>query len=324
VLLALEVRTMKRQLAVATIALATLMACSGRAVSPSSAGASHVTFEDGDAKHEVSGVAFAQREAGEKRLVVYTFHEKTEPSPSCELLASPQNMTRGGFISLVVSSFDGAPGSYTAGQTGVLLGDPDKGDITMLSKPLTGTSVTFRSFDDESFTGSVTSAGSTPKLTGSFSGTICPGSASTTAAAPEPPEPKPVAKPAVVRRLDAEGVLGIKLGKAPATFPKGVSKKPHQPDWPKGTDLYSGKAITYLETPLEGADILVVDGVVVQVAVGSTRCDALLAKLKERFGEGEKNDFMGMTIWTGESSELRLAPKDGGKCVLTLDKKSSL
>lgn len=318
---------MKRQLAVTAIGLATLTACSGRAVSPSSAGASHVAFEDGDAKHEVSGVAFAQRDPGQKRLVVYTFHEKTEPSPSCELLASPQNMSRGGFISLVVTSFDGAPGGYTASQTGVLLGDPDKGDITMLSKPLTGTSVTFRSFDDKSFSGDVTSAGGAPKLVGSFSGTICPDSAPTTAAVtPEPSAPEPAEKPnaAVVRRLDAEGILGIKLGKAPARFPKGISKKPRQPSWPKGTDLYSAKAISYLGTPLEGADILVVDGGVVQVAAGSARCDALLAQLKERFGAGEKNDFTGMTIWTGESSELRLAPKDGGKCGLTLDKKSSL
>ncbi|MBX3221363.1 MAG: hypothetical protein KF795_12640 [Labilithrix sp.] len=319
---------MKQPAILTTLGLAvTLAACGGRAVGPSGSGRSHLTVDDGNAKHEVSGVTFAQRDPGQRRFVVYTFHEKTEPRPSCALLASPQNMIRGGFISLVVASFEGAPGRYTADQTGVFLGDPDKGDITMLSQPLAGTSVTLRSFDDTSFSGEVTSTGAAPKVSGSFSGTICPGSAGsavTVGAAPAEERPVETAKPAVVPGLDADGVLGIKLGQAPKTFPKGVSKQARQPSWPQGTELYAAKGISYLGTPIERADIVVVDGVVVQVAAQSARCEALLAKLIERYGEGEKSDFVGMGVWRGERTVLRLGSHHEGKCVLTLDKESSL
>ena len=185
-----------------------IAACGGtsappaKTASPETGGTSHVTMEEEHGKHEVTGPAFAPLDTSQKQLVIYTFRPDTDPAPSCELVAATP---------------------------GVMLGDIEKGDVTMLALPVAATSISVRSFGSDTFSGDVASTGGPPKVTGSVSGRVCP-SIQSAAPAAEASLPAKVEKPPpVVPRLDTDGVAGMTLGMPAKKLPKGTSRKPPAP-----------------------------------------------------------------------------------------------
>ena len=289
-------------------------------------------MEDENGKYEVTGLAFAQLDAGQKELLVLTFRPDTEPAPSCELVAATNTIKRGGFVGFTAAAFGGAPGSFAVNRGSVFLGDPGKGEMTVISLPVTTTTFALRAYGGDSFSGEVTSTGAAPKLAGTVSGRICPNAATPSVvpmAAPvddSTPGPDKTDKtdkaekpPPVVAKVDTDGIAGITIGLSVKKLPKGATKKAPLAGQSKDVTTYNAKGVLYMGEPIVEATIAVVGGVVAQMTASIDHCDKVLDKLKTRYGESGKAALDG-SVWRGMKTELTFVPFQGGSCLVTYAK----
>jgi hypothetical protein len=147
-------------------------------------GASHLELRSSREILDVVGTAFAKRDRGSKGgITIMVFRPNTSPAPTCENLSFIGGALKtGGFVSIGVTGFGGAPGRFDVVSFGYVDtakgggGGKVGGSGGLFDPQPTGTTIENRSASAKKLEGTVVAqtGGTTDRASGTIVAKICP------------------------------------------------------------------------------------------------------------------------------------------------------